>query len=183
METSFAFSRIPVHRIPSNNMMLTNDGSRIPQTRSIYPKACVRTFFIFLAIFPKTPKNKKVDQWQGVGMGVGWRFPESVNAKVLLISGESFQHRIQRPGRGGQKLEICVAAYGSHLFMTYFYRAWSGHGPLGTPPPSPGSAAGPPSKLGNLTPLNSIGNAGGGESYSLTLWYLPHVICQNAAPL
>ena len=34
-------------------------------------------------------------------------------------------------GGGGEKHEI----YGSHLFMTYFYRVRGAHGPLAPPPP------------------------------------------------
>ena len=47
-----------------------------------------------------------------------------------------------RPG-GGKKLEIYVAAFGGHLFMTYFYRAGGSHGPL---LPQPGFATGKQTK-------------------------------------
>ena len=36
-------------------------------------------------------------------------------------------------GGGAKKHEIYMATFGGHLFMTYFYRAGGGHGPLGTP--------------------------------------------------
>ena len=92
---------------------------------SIYPKACVGTYFIFLAIFPKTPKNKK----KGAnGRGWGWRFSESVNAKVLLISGESFQHRIQRPGCQ-ETCNLCGRLW-QPSFYDLFLQGW-GNGPLG----------------------------------------------------
>ena len=44
------------------------------------------------------------------------------------------QYLIQLSGKGAKKHEIDVAAFGGHLFMTYFYRADE------KPPWSPGSA-------------------------------------------
>ena len=86
--------------------MLTNDGSRIPQTGSIYPKVCVWGGGGRILFFGHFPENsKKILKSGRMAGGWGWRFPESVNAKVLLISGESFQHRIQRPGRGSRNIK------------------------------------------------------------------------------
>ena len=50
-----------------------------------------------------------------------------------LLRTRTHQHRIQRQGRGGNKHEIYVAAFGSHLFYDLFVQVWGGHGPLGTP--------------------------------------------------
>ena len=58
--------------------------------------------------------------------------------------------------RGGEKHEIYAAAFGGHLFMTYFHRARGGHGPLGPrPDPLLVSQTGHPQRFKTSTKIHS----------------------------
>ena len=68
--------------------------------------------------------------WEGVGQTPSPLWTEGMTHTYEKIT---LPHRIQRPGWGGKKHEIYVAAFGGHFFISYLYRAGEGHGPLGTP--------------------------------------------------